>query len=148
LWCRAYARSKGLNEVEVQKAIVSFFDDIVVSTRKLPFDNIRRIYTADAVEDKACVYNIPYIGRLGPVYSQYLKWRGDIANDYELVLREDVRGIHLNERIEELAGLALSGHRVTRDMMKDPIPAGMYHKVWIIDKEGRRRAAKQLFKKQ
>lgn len=148
MWCRAYARANGISETEVQKAVVSFFDDIVVSTRKLPFDNIKRIYTADAVEDKACVYNIPHIGRLGPMYSQYIKWRADIADEYDMVLREDVRDVHLNGRIEELAALALSGHKVTRDMMKDPIPSGMYHKVWIIDKEGRRRAAKQLFKKQ
>ena len=140
MWCRAYARANGLSETEVQKAVVSFFDDIVVSTRKLPFNNLKRIYTADALEDKAGVYNIPYIGRLGPMYSLYVKWRGEVAEEYDMVLREDVRDIHLAERIEELAELALSGHKVTRDMMKD--------KVWIIDKEGRRKAAKQLFKKQ
>lgn len=147
-WCKAYANENGLSEVEVQKAIVSFFDDIVVCTRKLPFNNIKRIYTADAVADKACVYNIPYIGRLGPIYSKYISWRRDVSEEYDMVLREDVRDIHLKERIEELAELALSGHRVTRDMLKDPIPSGLYHKVWIIDKEGRRKAAKQLFKKQ
>ena len=146
-WCRQHAREHGLDIGEVVKAVLCFFDDIVLTTRRLPFDNIRRIYTADAVADKACVYNIPYIGRLGPVYSQYLKWRSECAEEQEIVSRADVYAKHRAEKLDKAFDLVMSGKKIPEGYLRDPIPASLYHKVWIIDKDGRRRAAKQLFKK-
>lgn len=146
-WCRDYAKENGLIESEVCKAVTSYFDDIVLGVRKLPFANFRRIYTADAVASLAPVYNLPRIGRIGPIYSQYVQWRRECAQELDMVQRRAVRAKHLAERIEEATALALSGHNVNRDMLDDPIPSGLYHKVWLIDAQGRRTAAKQLFKK-
>lgn len=146
-WCKSYANGCGLSDAEVAKAVLSYFDDIVYGVRKLPFADFRRIYTADAVASLAPVYNIPFIGRIGPIYSQYTKWRAEDAAELDRVQRKDVRAKHLAERIEEAAVLAMSGHKVSPSMLRNPVPAGEYHRVWLIDANGRRRAARQLFKK-
>ena len=147
-WCRQYAESNGLNSNEVVKAIVAYFDDMVIAVRSLPFNNVTRIYTADAVDKLAPVYNIPCLGRIGPIYSLYLKWRREEAKEQETELREVVKRRHLSERIEQAAAMALSGRRVSASFLDDPIPRGMYRKVWIIDANGKRRVARQVYKKQ
>ena len=65
----------GVPEPEVRRAVHSFFDLIAKSARSLPFDNERRIYTKDGFDGFSGAWNIPYLGRTGPVYSRYLAWR-------------------------------------------------------------------------
>lgn len=146
-WCRKYASENDLNICEVKKAIVSFFDDIVFSVRKLPFNNIRRIYSADALEEIADVYNIPYIGRIGPIYSKYVKWRKEESENYDMLLRKTAFRKHFNERVDEAVERAMAGERIGKGFLRDPVPSSLYHKVWLIDKNGKRKAARQLFKK-
>ena len=148
LWCRQYARAEGVSEVEVRKAVISYFDEIIKNVRRLPFNNARRIYTYEAVNVLAPVFNLPGIGRIGPVYSAYLKWRREEARELDMDRRTIVKKRFLDERIEEATQLAMAGCRVHKDYLRDPMPRGMYSKVWIIDKNGRRRAAKQVIKKQ
>lgn len=147
-WCAEYAKAQGLDAVEVSKAVISFFDDMVYVTRKLPFNNIRRIYSAEAVSKLAPVFHLPSVGRLGPMYNQYKKWRKEQAGSYVMVSRKDAKRKHRQERIEEAARRALSGKRVSENFLYDSIPSDRYYKVWLIDAQGKRKAAWQLFKKE
>lgn len=145
-WANSYADANSVSRGEIQKAIVSFFDDMLVQIRKLPFDNARRIYTHDAIEERAPVFNIPSLGRIGPVYASYLKWRREEALNEDMELRETVKTRYRDERIEEAAKLAKEGKRITNEFFRNIIPSGAYKKVWFIDKGGKRKVAKQVYK--
>lgn len=145
-WCRSYADDSGISVVEIQKAIGSFFDDMLMKIRRLPFNDVRRIYSPAAVEERAPVFNIPFLGRIGPVYSSYLKWRKEEALKEEMELRETVKARYRDERVEEALKLAKEGHKITNVFLREGIPSGKYKKVWYIDKGGKRRVAKQVYK--
>ena len=147
-WCREYAKANGISPVEVAKCITAYFDDMRVEVSQLPLNNITRIYTVEAIDNMVPVYHIPFIGRIGPMYHLYLKWRREQAEEKETVLREKVKAAYLAQRIEEAAALALSGKYVSADFLDNPVPKNKYQRVWIIDEHGRRKAAKQLYKKQ
>lgn len=142
--CKRIAEEEGLELSEVRKAVLSFFDSIISDTRKLPFDNPQRIYSKDAFLQKSFVVNIPYIGRIGPVYSRYIKWRSEEAEELENVSRKDVRRIYSEPLIEAEAKKALSGQKVNVKLLKERIPRGKYNKVWMIGGDGRRKAARQV----
>lgn len=147
-WCRQYAADSGLDEVEVTKCVQAFFDDIVSTVRKLPFNDISRIYTIAAFEEVAPDFYLPFIGRLGPSYSSYCKWRVECADEEERILRSTAYEKHRAQRVDEAVDMALSGQTIPKNFLRNPIPGGTYRKVWIIDKGGKRKAARQLFKKQ
>ena len=142
--CKRIAEEEGLESSEVRKAVLSFFDSIISDTRKLPFDNPQRIYSKDAFLQKSFVVNIPYIGRIGPVYSRYIKWRSEEAEELENVSRKDVRRIYSEPLIEAEAKKALSGQKVNVKLLKERIPRGKYNKVWMICGDGKRKAARQV----
>ena len=132
---------------EVRKAILSYFASIVSASLKLPFDNPQRLYSKAAFLEHSFVVNIPYIGRIGPVYSLYLKWRKNEAENYEKVLRHKVRQVYSRALIEEEAQKALKGQKVNEKLLKERIPRGKYNRVWLMDSGGKRRAARQVIVK-
>lgn len=142
--CKELAATEGIPVGEVKKAVVSYFDSLVSSARQLPFDNAKRIYSLDAFKQYPLCINIPYLGRLGPVYSLYIKWRAKEAKSTEKVLRSLARKDHTKPLVEQAAKLALAGHKVDGHMLKGRLPAGKYSTVWVIDKEGKKKAARQM----
>lgn len=142
--CSKIAEESGLPVSEIKKAVTSYFDSIVSVTRKLPFDNRNRIYSKEAFVDNSFVVNIPYIGRIGPVYSLYIKWRKEVAKEFQRVPRKQVRQIYTRPLIEEEARKALSGQKVNTKILKERIPRGKFNKIWLIGKDGKRKAARQV----
>ena len=94
------------------------------------------------------VENIPYIGRIGPVYSRYVKWRASESGELFMVRRSDARKRHFRPMVEKAAEDAINGRKVDVKALKERLPKGEYEKVWLVGPDGRRRAAGQLIKKE
>lgn len=139
------ASELGIPASEVRRAVYSFFGVIVRESRNLPFDDSSRIYTRDKFDDLVKVRNIPSIGRIGPVYSRYLKWRGNEAKKLSQVNRSDCRDKVSQSDIENMAADILSG--------KTPSPVEKrkvnerYNRIWMIGRVGKR-LARQVIKKE
>lgn len=142
--CRNIAEEEDVMVSEIRKAVSSYFDSIVSETRKLPFNNPQRIYTKPAFEQQSFVANLPYLGRIGPVYSLYLKWRREEAKEFEQISRKKARQIHAAPIIEEEAKKALAGQKVNSTVLRERVPKGKYNKVWMMHEDGVRRASRQL----
>ena len=132
---------------EIEKAVESYFDSIVEKTKALPFNTPKRIYSRDAFSKCSFVVNIPYIGRIGPVYSRYLKWRSAESEDVDMVRRKDAKSDHLRPLIEKATVDALSGKKVDASSLRARIPKGKYEKVWYMNPDGTKKAARQVIKK-
>lgn len=128
----------GVPEPEVRRAVHSFFDLIAKSARSLPFDNERRIYTRDGFDGFSGAWNIPYLGRTGPVYSRYLAWRRNESKQLVQEKRSPARKGYTQSEIENMAEEILSG--------KTPSPVRkrkgneMYKRVWMVGKLSRKQA--------
>lgn len=143
---KSVAKDVGVSEAEVRKVVNSFFGSIVKYAISLPFNNVRRIYGYDAFEELVEVVNIPGIGRLGPVYSRYLKWRGNEAKMLNQVPRSTFRIRLSQDEIEHIADDILSGK--TPSEIKKRKPTELYNRVWLINKNGKRMARQVIPKKQ
>lgn len=145
LWCkRCAADEEGLSLSEVKKAVIAYFDSIVSSARKLPFDKDNRIYSRKAFAEYPYCINLPYLGRLGPFYSLYLKWRAKEAKEQDTVPRSQAKKIHRKPLIEEAAKQALSGNKVDSGFLRQRLPSGKYKTVWLVDEDNKKKAAKQM----
>ena len=92
---KVIAESNSMDIESVRTIVSSFFGAIVSEARALPFNNERKIYTKAKFDEYVSVTNIPYIGRLGPSYSRYLKWRANAAKETEHKNKEDYQIEHL-----------------------------------------------------
>lgn len=146
--CIAIAEASALPQREIEKAVESYFDSIVEKTKALPFDTPKRIYSRAAFARCSFVVNIPYIGRIGPVYSRYLKWRSSESNEVDMVMRKDAKSDHLKPLIEKATIDALSGMKVDAASLRSRIPKGRYSRVWYMNPDGTKRAARQVIKKE
>ena len=147
---REYARFRslsaryGLDESEVRRIVTSFFEVFGMDARSLPFDNPKKIFSRDAFDGKSTVRQIPYIGRLGPVYSNYLKWRANESGQLQMVPRSSYRsGITQNE-IENMAVAALSGSAPSFEKKKK---SEMFDRVWLVGQDGKK-SARQVIPKE
>ena len=138
------AAEEGIAFSEVKKAILSFFDSIVSAANKLPFDRDNRIYSFGAFNEYPYCINLPYLGRLGPVYSLYIKWRAKESKTKDTVLRSMAKKDHLRPLIESAAKQALSGNKVDGSLLRQRLPSGKYRTVWLVDKDNKKKAAKQV----
>lgn len=140
------AKQLGVPVSEVRRAVYSFFGIIVRESRNLPFNNPNRIYEKDRFEDFVSVRNIPSIGRIGPVYSRYLKWRGNEAKNQTQVSRRNYRSGISQSEIENMAGEILSG--------KSPSPVDKkkaterFDRIWMMGRKGRRMARQVIPKEE
>ena len=139
------AKRLGVPQSEVRRAVYSFFGVIVRESRNLPFDDSTRIYTKERFDDFVKVRNIPYIGRIGPVYSRYLKWRGNEAKNQSQVKRSDYRNGLSQDEIENIAADVLSGN--TPAPVKKKRGIDLYNRIWMMGRVGKR-MARQVIKKE
>ena len=124
----------------------SFFGIIVREARNLPFDDSTRIYTRERFDDLAKVRNIPSIGRIGPVYSRYLKWRGNEAKNQIQVNRSDCRARIPQSEIEAIAVEAMSG--ITPHPVVKPKLTESYKRIWMIGRVGKHLASQTIKKEE
>ena len=135
--CRRLADELGLPVTEVSKVINSFFGCIVSAAGSLPFDNERKIYTKDGFSAFPRVWNIPSLGRLGPVYSRYLKWRANESKNIEQELRSNYRARVSRSEIEAMAEEILSGRTPS---FKKQEKKDNYTRIWLVGADGKRLA--------
>lgn len=134
-----------LDSDDVRRAVRSFFDSIRVYAQRLPFDNRRRIYTADSFSWLVKVRHIPSIGRLGPVYSRYLKWRSNVMNEEDTALRSSYRVGMKQSELETMAADILSGK--TPSIIQKGKKSELYDSIWVVGKDGKK-LARQVIKKE
>lgn len=130
---------------EVRRVVYSFFGIIIREARALPFDDASRIYTRERFEDFVKVYNIPSIGRIGPIYSRYLKWRGNEAKNQTQVPRSGYRAGISQDEVEHIAAEILSGK--TPSPIQKKRATERFNRIWMIGRVGKR-AARQVVPKE
>ena len=135
--CLAIAQELDIPVGEVKKVVSSFFGEIVSEARSLPFNNRTRIYTKDKFDELVRVWNIPSIGRIGPAYSRYLKWRGNESKKSEQRLRSDYRSRLTQDDIENIAEEILSGKTPSFNKKRGN---EMYNRVWLVGQDGKKLA--------
>ena len=128
----------GVPAYEVKKIVYSFFGNIVSEARALPFNNASRIYTKERFEDFVKIHNIPSIGRIGPVYSRYLKWRENESKNQIQVSRSEYRAGIPQDDIEHIAAEILSGN--TPAPVQKKKATERFNRIWMIGKAGKRMA--------
>ena len=143
--CRRIATELDLSEYEVRRAVQSYFSVILEEAKRLPFNNHQRIYTKDKFGEYVQVWNIPSIGRIGPIYSRYLLWRGNEARQIEQEPRSNYRSRITQDDIETLASDILSGNTPTP--LKKKRGNEMYNRVWLVGQEGKTLARQVIPKK-
>lgn len=144
LRCLEVAEMLGLDPDDVKRAVWSFFDSISVHAKRLPFDNRRRIYTADAFGQFFFVRHIPFIGRIGPVYSRYLLWRSNELGSDQTALRSSYRTRWKQSDLEHMAADILAGR--TPSVIEKKKKSELYDSIWIVGKDGKK-LARQVIKK-
>lgn len=142
---RRIASELGIDSEDVASIVNSFFAVILGEARELPFDNHRKIFTKDKFSEYAVVRNIPYIGRLGPAYSRYLKWRGNESRDLSQVPRSSYRSRLSQNEVENMAAEILSGG--TPSPIKKKRNSEFYERVWLVGQDGKKSARQVIPKK-
>lgn len=130
---------------EVSRAICSFFSVIVSDADSLPFDSNRKIYTKDAFNSVVSVTHLPSIGRIGPVYSRYLKWRANESSNVSMVPRSSRRKRMTQGDIENIAEDILSGRTPCFVSKKS---SEMYDRIWLVGQDGKKSARQVIVKEQ
>lgn len=136
------AVSHNLPVSEVRRAVYSFFGSLVRDSRRLPFDDPTRIYSREKFEEYVSVMNIPSIGRIGPVYSRYLKWRGNESKNLNQEHRGKYRKGITQDEIEHMAEEVLSGKPPTPVQRKKSYE--LYNRIWMVGKVGKRLASQVI----
>ena len=142
---KSIALELGLPVTEVRRAVQSFFGDIVQEVRRYPFDDPKRIYSKDMFESIVGVWNIPFIGRLGPAYSKYLSWRKNEAKTIEQEARSNYKSRITQDDIENMAGEILSG--VAPSPVRKKKFNELYNRVWLVGRNGKTLARQVIPKK-
>ena len=144
---RDIAVETGLDAREVGKAVNSFFHVLLSEFRGLPFNNPGRIYTPAAFSSLSKVFNIPYIGRIGTMYSKYRKWRASESENLDTIMRVHMRKDSRQDLIDRAYIDAMSGKPVDSESIRRRTKKGLYTTVWVIDEDNRHKAARQVIKK-
>lgn len=143
--CLIVAKELDVPVNEVKKVIASFFGEIVRESRSLPFNSLTRIYSKEKFDKLVKVWNIPSIGRIGPVYSRYLKWRTNESQSVAQVPRSSYRNGLTQDEVEYIAGEILSGRTPFYTKKKGN---QMYNRVWIVGTDGKKLARQVIPKEQ
>lgn len=142
---RSVSAKTGVSEEEVKRILASFFGCIFSDARSLPFDNPKRIFSKEKFEEYVKVRHIPYIGRIGPVYSNYLKWRANESQQIEMAPRSSFRNRRMQSDIESTAAAILSGK--TPPPLEKKRGKEMYERVWLVGQDGKKSARQVIPKK-
>ena len=135
----------GLAEEEVKRIVASFFSIVFTDARSLPFDNPKRIFSKEKFDEYVKVRHIPSIGRIGPVYSNYLKWRANESQQIDMAPRSLYRRRRTQSDIESIAAALLSGQ--APPPMEKKKGNEMYHRVWLVGQDGKKSARQVIPKK-
>lgn len=139
---REIAEVSGLPIADISTIVNSFFGAILSESRSLPFDNPRKIFSKDAFDKYVKVQNIPFLGRFGPNYNRYLKWRTNEANEIDMFVRKKNKKL-TQEEIEALAEIVLNGGEYVKEKKKQN-----YKRVWFVGKDGKRLARQAIQKEE
>lgn len=142
--CIEIANLLGIDVIDVKRAVSSFFAAIRTRAKKLPFDNRRRIYTPESFSRLVVTHNIPFIGRIGPIYSRYIKWRSNEMKGEDTALRSSYRVRMKQSELETMAADILAGK--TPSIVPKRKKSDLYDSIWIVDKDGKK-LARQVIKK-
>ena len=134
-----------VSEEEVKRILASFFSSVLSDARSLPFDNPRRIFSRDKFEEYVKVRHIPFLGRIGPVYGNYLKWRANESQQIEMAPRSSYRRRITQSDIESTAAAILSGE--TPPPLRKKRGKEMYERVWLVGRDGKKSARQVIPKK-
>lgn len=136
----------GIEPSVVKSVVYSYFNDILRCAKKLPFDNKYKIYSKAAFDEYIKVWNIPYIGRIGTIYSRYKKWRiNESKHSSQEYSDKAVSRKSDKYDIERLAFDILSGKAVSvSDYVKQKEKS--YKPVWFVESSKKKRKAKQVIK--
>ena len=143
---RRVAGKYNLTASEVCSIVQSYFSAILAYSRTLPFDNARKIYLKDVFDSRVRVFSIPYVGRIGPVYSRYLKWRANVSEQLEMAPRSSYRTGVTQSDIESTAEAILSG--VTPPPLRKRKNKEMFERVWLVGQDGKKSARQVIPKKE
>lgn len=141
---RRIAESHGLSPSEVKSVVNSFFSVILRYSRSLPYDDERKIFSREAFDARTRAFSIPYVGRIGPSYSRYLKWRANEAKEQEQERRAGCRAGYTKDDVENIAREVLAGNPPPKRERKKI--SDEYVRVWFVS-NGKRRLARQLIRK-
>ena len=122
---------------DVRRVVASFFDILQLEARSLPFDNDTRIYSREKFNEYAKVWNIPFIGRIGPVYSRYLCWRRNESERLEQELKSSFKSVSMKQMADELA------KQILKDKSCSVEKNDKYKRIWVVQTDGKR-LAKQV----
>ena len=136
------AESLSLPVTEVRRAIHSFFGTIMKDATSLPFCDERRIYSHDLFGDYGKTWNIPHIGRIGPLYSRYLKWRANEAKASDQVNRRTYRERLTQSEIETIADDIFSGR--TPSPIRKKKQSELYDRIWMVGRNGKKTARQAI----
>lgn len=142
---RRIAERHGLDPRDVKRMVNSFFSVILRDCRSLPFDNPKRIYSKEMFDGMVKARCIPYVGRIGPVYSRYLKWRANESVGIEMAPRSSYRRRITQSEIEDTAAAILSGR--TPPQLKKRKGKEMFDRIWLVGQEGKK-SARQVIPKE
>ena len=140
------AEAFSLPVTEVRRAVHAFFGTILRDAASLPFADERRIYSHDLFGDYGKTWNIPGIGRIGPLYSRYLKWRANEAKASDQVNRRTYRERLTQSEIEAIADDIFSGR--TPSPIQKKKQSELYDRVWMVGRSGKRTARQAIPKKE
>ena len=143
---RRVSAKTNVSEEEVKRILASFFGVVLSDARSLPFDNPRKIFSKDKFEEFVKVRNIPYIGRIGPVYSRYLKWRANVSEQLDMAPRSSYRSGVTQNDIENIADAILSGS--TPPPLRKRKGKEMFERVWLVGQDGKKSARQVIPKKE
>jgi hypothetical protein len=143
---RRIADKYGLDASDVRRAVQCFFDVILRESAGLPFDNPRRIYSKEKFQEYAKTRNLPYLGRIGPVYSRYLKWRANESQTMEMAPRSSFRRGITQSEIESTAAAILSGQ--TPPPINRRKNSELFDRVWLVGQDGKKSARQVIPKKE
>lgn len=135
----------GMSPQDVGRVVRSYFDAIARDAASLPFDNPRKIFSKEKFEKYGRVRNIPFIGRIGPSYSRYLKWRANVSVGIEMAPRSSFRRGITQSEIEGTAEAILSGR--TPPPLRKRKGKEMFERVWLVGQDGRK-SARQVIPKE
>jgi hypothetical protein len=142
---RTVADRLGISEAEVRRCVNAFFGVMTGYAKTLPFDSPTRIYTLDRFKEYVRVWNIPFVGRTGPVYGRYLAWRSNEAEHLEQGHKSVCRERMTQDEIETIAESVLSGGAFS---LPKKSKKENYKRVWIVGTDGKRLARQVLTKQE
>lgn len=142
---RRIAEELEIDVDDVRKAVNSFFEVFINDAKSLPFDNLRKIYSRQVFSSVVSIRNIPFIGRLGPSYTRYLRWRANEASSVPMKARSSYRSRYLQSEIESTAAAILSGG--TPSLPQKQKFSKMYNRVWLVGQDGKK-SARQVIPKE